>query len=202
MNRVELKINSQNLFEDVPYIRTPNIGDLFGAGQPDTIIVHYTACADAERAITMLTDPVREVSAHLVVDQRGNITQLVPFDSIAWHAGKSSWNGRESLNKYSIGIEIANAGPLTLRDKIFYTWDNLEIDSSEVEARINQNSQLEYWHKFPKDQILAIKNICISLANKYGIKEILAHSEIAPDRKIDPGPVFPLDFIRSAIDSK
>ena len=199
---MELKINSQNLFENVPYLRSPNIGDPFPAGQPDTIIVHYTACADATRAIAMLSDPVREVSAHLVVDQLGGITQLVPFDLIAWHAGKSSWQGRESLNKYSIGIEIANAGPLTLKDKTFHTWDNLEINSKEVEARINENSHLEYWHKFPKDQILSVKDICSSLINRYGIKEILAHSEIAPGRKIDPGPVFPIDFIRSILGSK
>ena len=198
---MELKVTSESIFENIPYLRSPNVGDLFSEGLPDTIIVHYTACADSERAIAMLSDPAREVSAHLVVDQSGNITQLVPFNSIAWHAGKSNWRGRESLNKYSIGIEIANAGPLTLKNNKFFTWDDLEIENKEVEARINQNSQLEYWHKFPKVQILAVRDICLSLANHYQIREILAHSEIAPERKIDPGPAFPLDFIRSVLKS-
>lgn len=144
----------------------------------------------------MLRDPEREVSAHLVLDRPGNITQLVPFNTIAWHAGKSSWKGREGLNKYSIGIEIVNAGPLSLQDAKFYTWDNLEIDKEEVEPRINENSIIEYWHKYPKVQIQALKDVCLALIKTYQIKEILAHSEIAPDRKIDPGPVFPLQTFK------
>lgn len=140
----------------------------------------------------MLSDPAREVSAHLVVDRDGTVTQLVPFDTIAWHAGKSKWKERESLNKYSIGIEIANAGPLTLENGKFYTWDKLIVDNSNVVPRLNAQSEIEFWHKYPKVQLSSVKTICLALKKQYKIYEILAHSDIAPDRKIDPGPIFPL----------
>jgi len=177
-------------------IPSPNIGEKFHPGLPDTIILHYTATKDAARAIHMLCDPAREVSAHLVIDRDGAVTQLVPFETIAWHAGKSTWKDRESLNKFSIGIEIVNAGPLTLENKKFLTWDKLEVENSEVVPRLNNKSEMEYWHKYPQQQLTALKAICTNLILEYGIKEILAHSDVAPDRKIDPGPIFPMhDFM-------
>lgn len=147
----------------------------------------------------MLSDPVREVSAHLVIDRDGTITQLVPFDTIAWHAGKSQWKDRESLNKFSIGIEIVNAGPLTLDNGRFYTWDKLILENSEVVPRLNAQSELEFWHKYPNVQLSTVKTICLALKQQYNIKEILAHSDIAPDRKIDPGPIFPLSNYQNDI---
>ena len=77
----------------------------------DTIIIHYTAGANAESAIHTLCDRERKVSAHLVVGRDGAVTQLLPFNTIGWHAGRSHWRERTSFNQYSIGIEIDNAGP-------------------------------------------------------------------------------------------
>jgi len=150
-------ISQDHILNNIPYLPSPNVGDLFSPGLPDIIILHYTACSDADRAICMLMDPQREVSAHLVVDRSGSTTQLVPFNQIAWHAGKSTWKGRESLNKYSVGIEIVNAGPLTLENGIFYTWDKLVVPNSEVHPRINENSECEYWHKYTSEQIFTVK---------------------------------------------
>ncbi len=193
-------INSHSTFEGVDFRASPNIGERF-TSTPDLIILHYTATIEASRAIYMLSDPSREVSAHLVIDRNGHITQLVPFDTIAWHAGKSKWKERESLNKCSIGIEIVNAGPLTLKGKSFYTWDDIEVPNSEVQARINKHSAIEYWHKYPKEQLASVKLVCMSLIQNYKIKEILSHQEIAPKRKIDPGPVFPLQKFKYLVDT-
>jgi N-acetylmuramoyl-L-alanine amidase len=190
---------SDHIFKDITFSPSPNIGEKFGSGLPDTIILHYTATMDAARAIYMLSDPAREVSAHLVVDRDGRITQLVPFNTIAWHAGKSKWGERESLNKFSIGIEIVNAGPLNLENKTFLTWDQLPIPNNEVYPRLNNNSEIEYWHIYPKKQIQALEFICKNLISAYNIKEILAHSEIAPDRKIDPGPALNLENFKKLV---
>jgi N-acetylmuramoyl-L-alanine amidase len=190
---------SDHIFKDITFSPSPNIGEKFTSGLPDTIILHYTATMDAARAIYMLSDPAREVSAHLVVDRDGRITQLVPFNTIAWHAGKSKWGERESLNKFSIGIEIVNAGPLTLENKTFLTWDKLPIPNNEVYPRLNNNSEIEYWHIYPKRQIEVLEFICKNLISTYNIKAILAHSEIAPDRKIDPGPALNLENFKKLV---
>ena len=84
----------------VEFVSSPNQGDVFAAGRPDTILVHATGGGTAAGAIATLTDPTRKerVSGHLVIDRDGSITQLVPLDTIAWHAGKASWDGEEYVN--------------------------------------------------------------------------------------------------------
>ena len=77
------------------------------------LVMHYTAGGSADGAIRTLTDPAVKASAHLVIAADGEITQLVPFDRVAWHAGVSSWQGLTRLNGHSIGIELDNAGMLT-----------------------------------------------------------------------------------------
>ena len=92
--------------DDVTFVSSPNRGGFYEEGALDTIIIHYTASKNAASAIQTLTDVEREVSAHLVIDRDGSITQLLPFNVIGWHAGISRWGKRESFNQYSIGIEI------------------------------------------------------------------------------------------------
>src|SRR3712207_3108466 len=87
---------------------SPNHGGLFAAGKADTIVVHYTAGRSAKSSASTLSRPGSGVSAHLVVGRGGELFQLVPFDTVAWHAGASAWKGRTGLNRYSIGIEIDN----------------------------------------------------------------------------------------------
>lgn len=194
-------ISPEHTLSGVDFIASPNVGEAFSTGFPDTIILHYTATKDMKRAICMLCDPEREVSAHLVVDRDGGLSQLVPFNTIAWHAGKSSWNGRESLNRYSIGIEIVNAGKLVRKENGIYTWDDILVPNCEIEARISEQCILEYWHKYTFEQINAVKELCGVLKDKYVISNILAHSEISPGRKIDPGPLFPIEDLRRGLSS-
>jgi N-acetylmuramoyl-L-alanine amidase len=119
------------------------------------------------QAITRLTNSKSKVSSHYLIKNNGEILTLVPDLYVAWHAGVSSWKNYKSINKYSIGIEISNPGH-------------------------------EYsYKKFSKKQIKSIIKLSIYLKKKYKIKSnfILGHSDIAPDRKKDPGEKFPWKYL-------
>ncbi len=131
------------------------------------LIFHYTGMKKEDQAITRLTDPKSKVSSHYLIKNNGEILTLVPDLYVAWHAGVSSWKNYKSINKYSIGIEISNPGH-------------------------------EYsYKKFSKKQIKSIIKLSIYLKKKYKIKSnfILGHSDIAPDRKKDPGEKFPWKYL-------
>ncbi|MDA9890085.1 N-acetylmuramoyl-L-alanine amidase [Candidatus Pelagibacter sp.] len=127
------------------------------------LIFHYTGMKTEKAAINRLTDIESGVSAHYLIKQNGEIITLVPDLYTAWHAGKSVWKNYSSLNKESIGIEIVNPG-----------------------HDIN-------YKKFSKIQLVALVRLSKFLIKKYRInlKNILGHSDIAPERKKDPGEKFP-----------
>lgn len=183
--------------EGIQFRESPNHS---GKLEPDTVIIHYTAGRDAESSIKTLCDPTVKASAHLVVGRDGSITQLVPFNVIAWHAGRSSYKDRVGYNKYSIGIEIDNAGVLTKVNNIYTAWFGREYRDDEVVAAVHRNeSTLKYWHRYTEAQITVVEDICRLLVKEYDIQDILGHEEISPQRKIDPGPAFPLDKLRDKI---
>ena len=127
------------------------------------LIFHYTGMKKESEAIKKLTKIQSQVSSHYFIKNNGDVIKLVPDLYIAWHAGKSSWKNFISLNKNSIGIEINNPG-----------------------HKFN-------YKKFTKKQINSILNLSKVLMKKYKIKpkNILGHSDIAPNRKMDPGEKFP-----------
>ena len=131
------------------------------------LIFHYTGMKKESKALKKLTKIQSEVSSHYLIKNNGDIVLLVPDLYIAWHAGKSSWKNYESLNKYSIGIEISNPG-----------------------------HQFSY-KKYSKKQISSILSLGKFLQRKYKIKpkNILGHSDIAPNRKKDPGEKFPWKYL-------
>ena len=185
----------------VSHINCPKNGQRFVQGQPDTIIIHYTAGKDAKSSAKYLSKDNVKASAHVVVARDGSIIQLVPFDTIAWHAGKSEYNGRVGYNKFSIGIEIDNAGILTPSGDEFVSWFGKKYLANDVIKAKHRNEHIEkYWHTYTEDQIEMIKNLCEALIDKYpSIINILGHEEIAPGRKSDPGPAFPLDNLRNRL---
>jgi N-acetylmuramoyl-L-alanine amidase len=159
----------------------------------DTIVLHYTAGSSGFSSAKYLARPDIKASAHLVIDRSGKIFQLVPFDIIAWHAGKSQHNGRKNLNKYSIGIEFDNSGKLSHAGGKFYTWFNKLVPRNQVYIHKKaSNGNISYWHQYAQEQIQVGLQIVHLLIQQYNIQYILGHSQIATNRKLDPGPAFPM----------
>lgn len=186
--------------DDTKQVESPNRSGKFKGGLPDAIIIHYTAGADAASSIRSLCNPQSKASAHVVVARDGKITQLVPFDTVAWHAGKSSYGGREGYNNYSIGIEIDNAGLLTKTGESYQSWFGRSYPADQTITAVHRNERVaRHWHAYTEAQIAAVEELCALLMGNYGIKEILGHEEISPGRKVDPGPAFPLDKLRDKL---
>ncbi|WP_028573876.1 N-acetylmuramoyl-L-alanine amidase [Desulfonatronovibrio hydrogenovorans] len=172
----------------------------FTQGLPDTIVIHYTAGSTLESALSTFKDPDVRASAHVVVDKDGSLTQLVPFDHIAWHAGQSAFRDRTGLNRFSIGIELVNAGRLEKNGSAWSSWFGRNYPQEQVVQAVHRNEkEPTYWERFTPEQIDAVFNLCSLLKKAYNIKHILGHEEISPGRKIDPGPAFPLDKLRDRL---
>jgi N-acetylmuramoyl-L-alanine amidase len=144
---------------------SPNFGPRKDGKKVKYLILHYTETETAFEALRLLQggDPDHQVSAHYLVDVDGSVTRLVDESMRAWHAGKSSWEGEDDINSYSIGIEIQNPG-----HKYGY-------------------------EPFSKEQMKAVIELCKGIIEQHKIlpAHVLAHSDIAPERKTDPGELFP-----------
>jgi len=187
--------------ENIKIEQTPNISGEFASGLPDTLVMHYTGGSSAESSVRHLCKKSAKASAHLVIGRDGKIFQLAPFNVITWHAGRSSWKERNGLNKYSIGIELDNAGELTDNGSgKFFSWFNKAYATEEVYSGIHRNrTSSSFWHSYTEEQLEKTFDVCELISEHYNIKEIIGHEEIAPARKSDPGPAFPLDRMREQI---
>ncbi len=185
---------------EVEFVETNKANGPFPPGLPDTIIIHYTAGSSVEGAVATFTTSPIQASAHAVVGQDGSITQLVPFDIVAWHAGISHYGDRSDLNQYAIGIEIVNAGRLIKSGSEYVSWFGKSYAEKEVIEAIHRNEEVPtYWQRYTEAQISTVYDLCFDLIQEYNIKHILGHEEISPRRKIDPGPAFPLDEMREKL---
>lgn len=145
---------------------SPNFGSRAPGSAIDHLVLHYTGMRSEEGARDWLCDPRSQVSSHYVVFEDGRIFQLVDESRRAWHAGRSFWRGVTDINSRSIGIEIANPGH-------------------------------EFGYRpFPDRQIEAVIGLCRSIFGRHFIPphQVVAHSDIAPDRKEDPGELFPWEW--------
>jgi N-acetylmuramoyl-L-alanine amidase len=148
---------------------SPNHGDRKGR-VPDAIILHYTGLVTGAAALEHLCTAASQVSAHYLIDEHGEIFQLVPELRRAWHAGIGVWAGDCDMNTVSIGIEIANLG------------------------------HIGGLPPYPPEQIETVIALCQDISARWKIApaRILAHSDLAPDRKIDPGEHFPWAHLAKA----
>ncbi len=141
---------------------SPNQDDRPDGCGIDMVILHYTGMRTAGEAIARLRDPAAKVSSHYVVDEDGNVLRLVPEARRAFHAGVSYWRGQRALNARSIGIEIVNPGH-------------------------------EFGYRdFPVLQLVSVCDLCLEILSRHPVpaRNIVGHSDVAPDRKDDPGEKF------------
>jgi len=127
------------------------------------LVLHYTGMRDAASAIARLCDPEAKVSCHYLVAEDGQIVRMVPEEKRAWHAGKSWWRGKESLNSASIGIELVNPG---------HEFGYVPFPDAQIDALIPLVADIVERHRITRGNVVG-------------------HSDIAPARKQDPGELFP-----------
>lgn len=153
-------------FQSAKVVPSPNFGPrklpIGSTVSPSILILHYTAMASAKEALDWLCTEETQVSAHYLVAEDGEIFQMVPEAERAWHAGVSSWHGDADINSLSIGVEIANPGH--------------ELGCPP----------------YPDGQMQAVIKLCKSILARHQIppQNIVGHSDIAPQRKRDPGEWF------------
>ncbi len=137
---------------------------------PEILVLHYTGMKTGPEALERLRDPEAKVSSHYMVEEDGRIFRLAPEERRAWHAGASYWKGRCNINGVSIGIEIVNPGH-------------------------------EFGYRpFPDAQIAAVIALIGDIRSRWTIDngDIVGHSDVAPERKDDPGELFPWKRIAEA----
>ncbi|MFL5336656.1 MAG: N-acetylmuramoyl-L-alanine amidase [Geminicoccaceae bacterium] len=141
---------------------SPNCDARPGGAAIDMLVLHYTGMPTAAVALDRLLDPAAKVSAHYVIDEDGSVVAMVPERQRAWHAGVSWWQGRGALNDVSLGIELVNPG---------HEWG---------------------YRPFPGPQMAALVELAVRLTRRWQIApdRVVAHSDIAPARKEDPGELF------------
>ena len=137
---------------------------------PDMIVLHYTGMASGEAALARLRDPEAKVSAHYLIEEDGRVFALVAEARRAWHAGVSFWKGEDDVNAASIGIELVNPG--------------------------HEGG----YRAFPAQQIGALLELLGEIRERWDVPDgrILGHSDVAPDRKMDPGELFPWKHLAEA----
>lgn len=181
-----------------PFRSTPNMSDR--DLQHEYLIMHYTVSATVEPTVKWLSNPRARASAHLVIGRDGSITQMVPFNKVAWHAGKSSWQALVGLNNYSIGIEMVNVGPLVRTGDGWASTFGQAVPMNEVlEAKHKNETMVSTWQLYTSEQLMAALEAATTIIQHYEMKDILGHEDIAPGRKRDPGPAFPMEGFRSRI---
>lgn len=127
---------------------------------PNILLLHYTGMETADMARERLTDPESKVSAHYFIDEDGRVEALVPEKYRAWHAGVSYWRRETDINSYSIGVEIVNPGH-------------------------------EFGYRpFPQPQMEGVLSLAQAICRRHAITHVLGHSDVAPERKMDPGELF------------
>ncbi len=200
-----MKIRNHRLIREdgstLPYLPSPHVGATIALR---FLVIHYTGGSSAASTIAWFQDPASRVSAHLVIARDGRITQLVPFNREAWHAGQSRWGSLYGLNHHSVGIELDNAGHLIRSGgKWVSPLTRRSFPDSEVTIAPHKNdppgSPPSGWHAYTPEQIEATLACGMTLFEHYGLADVLGHDDISPGRKRDPGPDFPMESVRARL---
>lgn len=154
---------------EIRHRSSPNHGPRRGGARPDLVVLHHTAMASSAAALDRLCDPAAGVSAHYLIGEAGTVWQLVDEAERAWHAGAGQWGAVPDVNSRSIGIELANP------------------------------ASLDGFPPFPEAQMAALEAVLDGTLGRWAIQpaRVIAHSDLAPGRKADPGAKF--DWRRLAL---
>ena len=197
-----MKIQNHKLIAEtgeqaVPFTNSPNQG---GVITPQYLIIHYTAGRSANSSAEWFMNPQSKASAHLVIGLDGSVRQLVPFNKRAFHAGVSRWADLIGLNKYSIGIELDNPGKLNRVGSSWISWFGQQYpDNMVIQATHKHQDNPAGWHIYTQMQLETCIKISQLLVQQYQLLNILGHEDIAPLRKEDPGPAFPMETFKASV---
>lgn len=159
------------------------------------LVIHFTAGASAQSSIDYWKELNNGICAHLIIDRDGTIYQCRAFNLTAGHAGKSRWTdfhtdiNYNGLNSCSIGIELANGG------------DSYPTKFSKLPpftGRHKNGGPVCAWETYPQAQLDSLTIVAKALCTRYNLDDLIGHDDIAPDRKNDPGPAFPMQQLREA----
>lgn len=169
-----------------------NIGTKKKGGKmtPRFLVLHYTAGDNYEGDVRTLSTSDRPASCHLVLAADGRLTQIGDFKDVLWHAGKSAWKGFVGLNSHSIGIEVTCPGPVDGDQARYAGLEDGKPYHFTMAAHRN-GGPVRKWAVFTEKQIEVLLELGGFLIAHYGLKEAVGHDQIAPTRKIDPGPSCP-----------
>lgn len=166
-------------------MRSPNWRERKAGASLRYVVIHGTWMADDAAALARLCDPAAEVSAHYLIQHDGQTVQLVDEDKVAFHAGKSAWEGVEGLNDWSLGIEIGNAGP-------FDAPPTADTEKNPDWGRAKPYLEAQY------EAVIALLKGIMARHPQIRPEHVLAHSEVSPGRKSDPGPGFEWERLAAA----
>jgi N-acetylmuramoyl-L-alanine amidase len=205
-------LQADDASEKVNITLSPNVRELI---DPDYVVIHYTATDTAGAAIDWFMntkDNPDKIAAHIVLDVDGTITQLVPFNHRANHAGTSTWDGVNNFNFHSVGIEIVNAGFVeklsdgTFRRstgknsfKTYPATDSKRIVKADHKHKFWTGNDNHFWFAYPHAQLQALYMLCKTLFDTYHLINAVGHDDISPARKPDPGPAFPWNDFKTTV---
>lgn len=205
-------LEAETAAEKITITKSGNAGELI---DPDYVVIHYTATDTARSAIDWFlntrNNPNR-IAAHIVLDYDGTLTQLVPFNRKANHAGPSTWDGDDFFNSLSIGIEIVNPGFVEkisngsfrrrITDTSFKTYpasDSAKIMKAVHKHKFWTDKENRYWFIYPEAQMQSLYKLCKTLFKTYHLVNAVGHDDISPARKPDPGPAFQWDLFKTNV---
>jgi N-acetylmuramoyl-L-alanine amidase len=170
------------------------------------LVIHFTSGMSAQSSIDFWKSAdAKGACAHIIIDRDGTIFQCRPFNKTAGHAGVSTWFDpaekvtRSGCNAFSIGIELANAG-----DSVQGSVENPKLFgkypcAAAIKARHKNGGPVELWEVFPQAQLDACFALSKALFDRYHLDDVRGHDDIAPARKNDPGPAFPMAKLRLSL---
>jgi len=178
---------------EIQFIPSPNRRTR--TAEIELVVLHYTAAGDIEGTISWFRKRKARVSAHYLISRKGRIVQLVRDSDVAWHAGRSYWQGRRGVNNFSIGIELCNWGKLKRKKGSFFCWPNDWNEEYQGPEPFFDGEN--YWEPYTQEQYLALLQLLFFKRASWKLQreKVVGHCDVAPLRKVDPGPAFRWELV-------